>query len=231
MFTVMLLCVCVFLFGSRVDVKEAGQEWLLDWGGRHLHFRPWKDCQAFHRQENSRVGLNGDSISGFRSGIPVTCYLNVHFASWLQGNEGPFYVSDLDTLVRMHMRWLSNLSRVKPFYAVKCNSSPTVLRTLNALGTGFDCASKVLANILENNKFSRHLSTFPQGLLTWSLFSYQGEISQVLALGVKPENIIYAHTTKPQSHIKYACARGINLMTFDDEDELRKISLHHPKAK
>lgn len=63
------------------------------------------------------------------------------------------------------------------------------------------------------------------------MFSYQGEISQVLALGVKPENIIYAHTTKPQSHIKYACAHGINLMTFDDEDELRKISLHHPKAK
>uniref|UniRef100_H3D923 ornithine decarboxylase n=1 Tax=Tetraodon nigroviridis TaxID=99883 RepID=H3D923_TETNG len=116
------------------------------------------------------------------------------------GGEGPFFVVDLDTLVQKHLKWLSNLPRVKPFYAVKCNSTPTVLKTLSALGTGFDCASK-------------------------------GEISQVLALGVKPEDIIYAHTTKPQSHIKYACTHGINLMTFDSEDELRKISFHHPKAK
>jgi len=33
------------------------------------------------------------------------------------------------------------LPRVKPFYAVKCNSDPFVLKTLASLGTGFDCAS------------------------------------------------------------------------------------------
>uniref|UniRef100_H2RS15 ornithine decarboxylase n=1 Tax=Takifugu rubripes TaxID=31033 RepID=H2RS15_TAKRU len=115
-------------------------------------------------------------------------------------SEEPFQVLNLDTLIQMHLKWLSYLPRVKPFYAVKCNSTETVLRTLNALGTGFDCASK-------------------------------GEISQVLSLGVKPENIIYAHTTKPQSHIKYACAQGVNLMTFDDEEELQKVSRCHPKAK
>uniref|UniRef100_A0A674PFC4 ornithine decarboxylase n=1 Tax=Takifugu rubripes TaxID=31033 RepID=A0A674PFC4_TAKRU len=115
-------------------------------------------------------------------------------------SEEPFQVLNLDTLIQMHLKWLSYLPRIKPFYAVKCNSTETVLRTLNALGTGFDCASK-------------------------------GEISQVLSLGVKPENIIYAHTTKPQSHIKYACAQGVNLMTFDDEEELRKVSRCHPKAK
>ncbi|TWW53959.1 Ornithine decarboxylase [Takifugu flavidus] len=115
-------------------------------------------------------------------------------------SEEPFQVLNLDTLIQMHLKWLSYLPRVKPFYAVKCNSTETVLRTLNALGTGFDCASK-------------------------------GEISQVLSLGVKPENIIYAHTTKPQSHIKYACAQGVNLMTFDNEEELQKVSRCHPKAK
>ncbi|KJH51515.1 Pyridoxal-dependent decarboxylase, pyridoxal binding domain protein [Dictyocaulus viviparus] len=30
----------------------------------------------------------------------------------------------------------------KPFYAVKCNTDPVLLRTLAALGTGFDCASR-----------------------------------------------------------------------------------------
>lgn len=75
------------------------------------------------------------------------------------------------------------------------------------------------------------LNLFFHSLLSWNMFSYQGEISQVLALGVKPENIIYAHTIKPLSHIRYACAHGINLMTFDNEDELRKTAMNHPKAK
>jgi len=34
------------------------------------------------------------------------------------------------------------MPRVIPFYAVKCNPEPGILRLLNALGTGFDCASK-----------------------------------------------------------------------------------------
>uniref|UniRef100_A0A674NHF1 ornithine decarboxylase n=1 Tax=Takifugu rubripes TaxID=31033 RepID=A0A674NHF1_TAKRU len=101
----------------------------------------------------------------------------------------PFQVLNLDTLIQMHLKWLSYLPRVKPFYAVKCNSTETVLRTLNALGTGFDCASK-------------------------------GEISQFLSPGVKPENIIYAHTTKPQSHIKYALLR----IAVDDSSSFHRLS-------
>ncbi|KAL7377755.1 hypothetical protein ABVT39_003935 [Epinephelus coioides] len=59
----------------------------------------------------------------------------------------------------------------------------------------------------------------------------KGEIQMMLSLGVTPEKIIYAHTTKPMSHIRYACAHGVDKMTFDNEDELLKISLCHPKAK
>uniref|UniRef100_A0A3Q3WVC8 ornithine decarboxylase n=1 Tax=Mola mola TaxID=94237 RepID=A0A3Q3WVC8_MOLML len=106
----------------------------------------------------------------------------------------------LYTLFKRHLRWIANLPRVKPFYAVKCNNIPAVLRMLSALGTGFDCASKV-------------------------------EIQQVLSLRVTPDKIIYAHATKPLSHINFACTHGVNVMTFDSEDELLKISLCHAKAK
>lgn len=34
------------------------------------------------------------------------------------------------------------MPRVTPFYAVKCYPEPGILKLLNALGTGFDCASK-----------------------------------------------------------------------------------------
>ena len=36
-----------------------------------------------------------------------------------------------------------------PFYAIKCNPEPAMLRLLMSLGAGFDCASKVeLATVL-----------------------------------------------------------------------------------
>ena len=34
------------------------------------------------------------------------------------------------------------MPRITPFYAVKCNPEPGMLKLLNAMGTGFDCASK-----------------------------------------------------------------------------------------
>ncbi|XP_034609941.1 antizyme inhibitor 2 [Trachemys scripta elegans] len=58
------------------------------------------------------------------------------------GNKGAFFVADLGDVVKKHLRFLKALPHVKPFYAVKCNSSRGVVRTLAALGAGFDCASK-----------------------------------------------------------------------------------------
>ncbi|XP_075879685.1 ornithine decarboxylase-like [Nelusetta ayraudi] len=59
----------------------------------------------------------------------------------------------------------------------------------------------------------------------------KSEMQLALSLGVTPDRIIYAHTTKPTAHIKYARAHGVNTMTFDSEDELIKISRCHSKAK
>ena len=59
------------------------------------------------------------------------------------GQDEPFYVVDVNDMLLKHKKWLINLPRVKPFYAVKCNSCPLVLELLAALGLGFDCASKV----------------------------------------------------------------------------------------
>jgi ornithine decarboxylase len=85
--------------------------------------------------------------------------------------------------------------------AVKCNPDPYVIRLLAALGAGFDCASS-------------------------------NEISQVLQLGaVDSSRIIYANPCKASSFIRNAGAMGIDMMTFDNADELYKISRTHPGAK
>jgi ornithine decarboxylase len=57
-------------------------------------------------------------------------------------NEEAFYVVDIQDILRKHKKWLLNMPRVQPYYAVKCNPSPIVVELLSALGVGFDCASK-----------------------------------------------------------------------------------------
>ncbi len=52
-----------------------------------------------------------------------------------------------------------------------------------------------------------------------------------LRLGVPASDIIFAHPAKQPSHIAYARSRGVARMTFDNEDELRKIGREHPGAE
>ncbi|KAJ6646596.1 Ornithine decarboxylase 1 [Pseudolycoriella hygida] len=56
--------------------------------------------------------------------------------------EESLFICDLTDVIKKHRIWTQFLPRVIPFYAVKCNDSPMVLKILAALGTGFDCASK-----------------------------------------------------------------------------------------
>ncbi|XP_021572629.1 antizyme inhibitor 2-like [Carlito syrichta] len=115
-------------------------------------------------------------------------------------HQDPFMVADLGMLASRHRAFCQALPRVSPFYAVKCNSSPWILRVLAALGTGFDCASQV-------------------------------ELEQVLGLGVAPSRIIYANPCKPSSHLRFAAHHGVQLLTFDSEEELTKVAQHHPRAR
>ncbi|XP_011900029.1 PREDICTED: ornithine decarboxylase isoform X2 [Cercocebus atys] len=114
-------------------------------------------------------------------------------------DKDAFYVADLGDILKKHLRWLKALPRVTPFYAVKCNDSKAIVKTLAAVGTGFDCASKT-------------------------------EIQLVQSLGVPPERIIYANPCKQVSQIKYAANNGVQMMTFDSEVELMKVTRAHPKA-
>ena len=50
---------------------------------------------------------------------------------------------DLGRVIHLYDAWMDKLPQVQPFYAVKCNEDPALVKTLAALGTGFDCASKV----------------------------------------------------------------------------------------
>jgi ornithine decarboxylase len=53
----------------------------------------------------------------------------------------PFLIGDLDMLAGRFARFAAALPRVRPHYAVKCNSAPEVLQTAAAAGAGFEIAS------------------------------------------------------------------------------------------
>ncbi|KAF9419450.1 hypothetical protein BGZ94_009400 [Podila epigama] len=78
----------------------------------------------------------------------VSDMLQTHLDTLLQSSDdedmqpkSAFYVADLGEVYRLHLQWKALLPRIEPFYALKCNPDPTVVRLLAALGAGFDCAS------------------------------------------------------------------------------------------
>lgn len=77
-----------------------------------------------------------------------------------------------------------------------------------------------------NPTFLKELATLGTGFDCAS----RSEIETILSLGVSPDRIVFAHTCKPESHIKYAARVGVNLTTFDSECELAKIKKWHPKC-
>jgi ornithine decarboxylase len=59
----------------------------------------------------------------------------------------------------------------------------------------------------------------------------KNEIKTVLDLGVRPEQIIYAHPVKAIPDLQFASDAGIQYTTFDSISELHKLALYAPKMK
>jgi len=59
----------------------------------------------------------------------------------------------------------------------------------------------------------------------------ENEMKNVLKIVDDPNRIVFANPCKMSSQIRYARSAGIHLMTFDCEEELYKVRVHHPGAK
>ncbi|XP_063807324.1 antizyme inhibitor 2-like [Pseudophryne corroboree] len=87
--------------------------------------------------------MKDGSVTLVEEGVSVLQFMKKRIKSLsVNGDDDAFYLTDLNDVIQKHWRFLQQLPRVRPFYAVKCNSSIEVLQVLAALGTGFDCASK-----------------------------------------------------------------------------------------
>ena len=113
--------------------------------------------------------------------------------------EDPFYVVDLGIVGAQLARWRAAFPRVQPFYAIKCNPDPAIVRTLACLGCNFDCASRAEIELVQ-------------------------QITKELPKGYRKPEIIYANPCKSRSHIIDAVCRGVRMVTFDNPSEVRKCA-------
>ncbi|KAL7534476.1 hypothetical protein ACHAXR_007960 [Thalassiosira sp. AJA248-18] len=120
--------------------------------------------------------------------------------------EDPFYIVDLGIVSTQLARWRAAFPRVVPYYAVKCNPDPAIVRTLMSLGCNFDCASRGEIQLVQ-------------------------EISQTLPAEIPTPEIIYANPTKARGHVIDAVCRGVRMMTFDNVAEVHKCALVSKKIK
>ena len=64
--------------------------------------------------------------------------------------EEAFFIVDLAKIQKQYDTWTRCLPIVRPYYAVKCNPNPVILKYLSLLGCHFDCASKAeISSVLD----------------------------------------------------------------------------------
>ena len=115
---------------------------------------------------------------------------------------GSFLVTNLSVMVEQFKKWKEELPMVDPFYAVKCNPDPVVLRLLASLGCGFDCATMGEIDLVLNGLGEQNLG----------------------ARGLASTAIVYANPAKMNNHVQFAIDNEVGLTVFDGEDELKKLA-------
>src|SRR5262245_48815767 len=123
-------------------------------------------------------------------------------------NGTPVVVIDHDIIRKNYATFRKHLPRVQPYYAVKANAEPAIVRTLYRAGASFDVASLPEFMLVYDN--IKRLPPKAQQDFIW-------------------DKIIYANPTKPKETL-LALDRYKPLVTYDNRTELEKIRRFAPHA-
>ncbi len=130
-------------------------------------------------------------------------------SKYAKENGTPLLVFNHSQIRKNYASFARHLPRVKPYYAIKANSEPAIVRTMLELGAGFDVASLQEFQVLES-------------ILGQTTLEQKKEFVQ--------QRVIYAHTVKRQEHLREMAAYCPRV-TFDSEAEMLKILQHAPGAR
>ena len=120
----------------------------------------------------------------------------------------PLFVIDHAELRKNYALFRKHFPRVQAYYAVKVNSDPVVVETFYKLGGSFDVAS--MQEFHTVYRFIKDLPPQERQDFIW-------------------DKIIYANPIKPIETLQ-ELDRYKPLVTFDNEEEVKKIAKHAPNA-
>ena len=121
-------------------------------------------------------------------------------------NGTPLFVVDHEVLRNNFKEFREKLPDVQPYFAVKANSNPEIIKTMFNLGSSFDVAS-----IYEFKLVYKNIETWPDKERQDFIW----------------DKIIYANTIKPFKVLTKLNPYKI-LVTFDNIEELKKIKQRAP---
>jgi ornithine decarboxylase len=121
-------------------------------------------------------------------------------------NGTPMFVVDHEILRNNFKEFREKLPEIQPYFAVKANSTPEIIKTMFHMGSSFDVAS--IYEFKQVHKFIENLPDKERQDFIW-------------------DKIIYANTIKPAKVLEKLNPYKI-LVTFDNIEELKKIKQHAP---
>ncbi|XP_071757628.1 antizyme inhibitor 1b [Centroberyx gerrardi] len=87
-------------------------------------------------------------IELLEGGVTLEDVIDGHICEQALVEKSAFVVGDLGALMRQHVCWQSMAPQLRPYYPVKCNSSPAVIEVLASLGLGFVCTNKAEVSLV-----------------------------------------------------------------------------------
>uniref|UniRef100_A0A3B4XZQ2 Antizyme inhibitor 1a n=1 Tax=Seriola lalandi dorsalis TaxID=1841481 RepID=A0A3B4XZQ2_SERLL len=91
------------------------------------------------------------SVGLLEGGTALCDVIDNHIYEQTLSEKNAFFVADLGVIMRQHVRWRTHMARIRPYYTVRCNSSPAVIEVLAALGTGFICTNKSELELVQSH--------------------------------------------------------------------------------
>jgi len=121
-----------------------------------------------------------------------------------QEHGTPLFIIDHEVIRENYRTFKKHLPHVQAYYAVKANSNQEIVKTLFEEGASFDVAS--YNEFMQVYEYIRHFEEKEQDFYIW-------------------DRIIFSNTVKDR-HTLRKIRRYRPLVTFDNEDEIKKIKEH-----
>ncbi|XP_061390933.1 ornithine decarboxylase 1-like [Musca vetustissima] len=119
----------------------------------------------------------------------------------LRNTDEALFVCDLNDLRKKYEIWNQLMPRVKPYYAVKCNDDPVVLKTLADLGANFDCASMGEIKLVLTENVAPERIVFAQPCKPLTHLAYAREKGVMTSTVDSEYEILKLHHYFPESNL------------------------------